>query len=606
MQLSGVLPIEADVKHQHSDCERSFISDPHLFAGLTMPADWVRGTMLIRCNSLLRGHSAVRLSVIETLGKLLEIDMLPLVPLRGSISASGDLSPLSYIAGAMEGNPDVLVWSGQGCARRLLPANEALLAAGIAPVVLGPKEGLGLINGTAVSTAVAALALSEANHLVVLAQILTAMTVEALMGMNDSFHPFIAQVRPHEGQTEVARNIRQFLKGSHLAQSGHGDDDDGLRQDRYATRTSSQWLGPQLEDLVLAQKQIDVELNSTTDNPLVDVTSRKFHHGGNFQAASLTSSTEKTRLALQMTGKMVFAQSSELLDVEMNNGLPPNLAADDPSLSYTTKGLDINMAAYMSELAFLANPVSSHVQCAEMGNQAINSMALVSARYTHLAIECVALMLSTHIFSLCQALDLRAMNAGFLAVLNPLVLRISTEVFGPVFEYTQLLKLNRQATKRLLAALVATTKMNAHNRFETVAEASTPVWVAAIPAEGTAGIDLLMSIRKWTKRVAEDSRELFETNRAAYSAAPDATPYLGMASARIYAFVRTELGVPFHRGLVDHPTFPAANGATDRKKTTIGTSVSLIYKALRSRRLMNVAMDCLMEAQLEEVEEIEV
>src|SRR5204863_5051721 len=113
-------------------------------------------------------------------------------------------------------------------------------------------------------------------------------------------------------------------------------------------------------------------------------------------------------------GKMIFAQSSELLDVDKNNGLPSNLASDDPSLSYTTKGLDISMAAYMSELAFVASPVSSHVQSAEMGNQAINSMALVSARYTHLAVECVALMLSTHLFSLCQALDVRVMNVHFL------------------------------------------------------------------------------------------------------------------------------------------------------------------------------------------------
>src|SRR5204863_1146407 len=136
---------------------------------------------------LLRGHSAVRLSVIETLSKLLELDMVPLIPLRGSISASGDLSPLSYIAGAMEGNPDVLLWSGRGSARRLLPADEALSSAGIAPVILGPKEGLGLINGTAVSVAVAALALSDANQLMALVQILTALTVEALMRTTDSF-----------------------------------------------------------------------------------------------------------------------------------------------------------------------------------------------------------------------------------------------------------------------------------------------------------------------------------------------------------------------------------------------------------------------------------
>jgi phenylalanine ammonia-lyase len=257
------------------------------------------------------------------------------------------------------------------------------------------------------------------------------------------------------------------------------------------------------------------------------------------------------------------------------------------------------MAAYMSELAFVASPVSSHVQSAEMGNQAINSMALVSARYTHLAVELLALMLSTHLFSLCQALDLRAMDAKFRSSLAPLLLRISTEIFGPVIECALLLKLHGQATKRLLTSLDATTTMDSYNRFETVAEAGVPVWLGALPKDGTAGIDMLALICAWKMRVADESRELFEANRALYMAEPDATPYLGAASSRMYAFVRTKLAVQFHRGLVDHPTFPEANGAINRKKATIGSSVSVIYEALRSKRLTEVVMECLAEAQLD-------
>ena len=300
----------------------------------SMPEAWVRGAMLIRCNSLLRGHSAVRLSVIQSLAELLRQNLIPLVPLRGSISASGDLCPLSYIAAALEGNPDVWVWTGDKKARRLVRSNEALLEAGIKPVSFEAKEGLGLLNGTAVSCSVASLALYEANHLAVMSQVLTAMAVEALGGTPESFDAFIAEVRPHKGQIEASRNIRSFLRGSRLVTShdSSGKDNEGdLRQDRYATRTAAQWIGPQLEDLTLAHKQLEVELNSTTDNPLIDTARGKVLHGGNFQAAAVTSSTEKTRSAIQMIGKMLFAQCSELLNQNLSNGLPPRNSTLKPS-----------------------------------------------------------------------------------------------------------------------------------------------------------------------------------------------------------------------------------------------------------------------------------
>ena len=306
----------------------------------------------------------------------LQHNLTPVVPLRGSIFASGDLSPLSYIAGAITGNPDIYVRTEKG----IVSAEGALQQVSVSPITLGPKEGLGLINGTATSAAVASLALYETHHLAILSQILTSMALEALLGSVGNYDPFIARVRPHEGQTESARAVRQFLQGSGLARGfGHDQDDrqsSGLlyHQDRYALRTASQWIGPQIEDLTLAHRQITTELNSTTDNPLVDVIGETTHHGGNFQAVSITSAIEKIRLSLQMIGKLLFAQCSELINPMLNNGLPPNLAADEPSLSYTMKGVDIGMASYMSELAFLANPVSSHVQSAEMHNQALNSL----------------------------------------------------------------------------------------------------------------------------------------------------------------------------------------------------------------------------------------
>jgi phenylalanine ammonia-lyase len=151
---------------------------PSLLPEEAMPAPWVRATMVVRCNATLRGHSAVSLSVLEALQKLLEHRLAPVIPLRGSVSASGDLMPLSYIAGALEGSPRILVQRG-GDQGPILPANRALEEAGIKPVILGPKEGLGLVNGTASSTALGALAMHRSHQLAVLVQALTGIAVEA-------------------------------------------------------------------------------------------------------------------------------------------------------------------------------------------------------------------------------------------------------------------------------------------------------------------------------------------------------------------------------------------------------------------------------------------
>ena len=241
----------------------------------------------------------------------------------------------------------------------------------------------------------AALALNEAAHLALLAQVCTAMGTEAMLGAQGSFAPFIhATARPHPGQVEVATNILSMLSGSRLAAANEEectiDDDAGeLRQDRYPLRTSAQFLGPQVEDILAALSTVTLECNSSTycliptraslyslpptatDNPLIDGDTGEVHHGGNFQAMAVTNAMEKTRLALHHIGKLLFAQCTELINPDMNRGLPPNLAATDPSHNYFAKGIDIHSAAYVGELGYLANPVSTHVQSAEMHNQAV-------------------------------------------------------------------------------------------------------------------------------------------------------------------------------------------------------------------------------------------
>lgn len=192
---------------------------------------------------IVRGHSAASRTIIEAILKLIRIDFTPVIPYRGTVSASGDLMPLAYIGGTVEGSPDVWVRTRTETGCRVVSAKDALAAAQIAPVQLGPKEGLAIVNGTSPSAAVASLALYETHQLAVLSQVLTAMTVEGLQGNSESFHPFIAKVKPHPGQTEAAANIRSFLSGSTLAKNVVTDKVRkviGLAQDRYALRSAPQ------------------------------------------------------------------------------------------------------------------------------------------------------------------------------------------------------------------------------------------------------------------------------------------------------------------------------------------------------------------------------
>ncbi|KAF7528677.1 hypothetical protein PCG10_010213 [Penicillium crustosum] len=466
-------------------------------AATCMPESWARASMLIRLNSLAGGASGIRVDIAESLMSLLNKDIVPRIPVRGSISASGDLSSLAWICALMQGKMSATAFSGprdiEG-ARRVTRADVALSEAGIKPISLHAKEGLAIVNGTAVSAGVAALAAHESLHLAALSQVLTAMSVEALRGSDESFEPFIARVRPHPGQVDSARNIKAFLTGSQLLNRHDSRNVATLRQDRYSLRTASQWIGPVLEDFSLAYDQLTVELNSVTDNPLIDTETGRVLHGGNFQARAVTSAVEKLRQGLQSIGRMLFTQCTEMINPATSWGLPPNLCSDDSNNSFLFKGLDVVVAALTSELGFLANPVGSHVQTAEMGNQALNSLALVSARYTLEAVDVLSQIASAHLLALCQALDLRT-----------------------------------------------------------------------IEIEGRN-----------------------------YDDPPNAMPYIGQASRRMYRFIRKDLGVPF----LDEMHLASTEAATpDGATPSIGLYNTQVYESIRSGRLYDVVLESLQEVE---------
>ena len=554
-----------------------------------MPESWVRAAILVRINSLAHGASGVLPSTVHGLVRLLNQNVTPRIPLRGSISASGDLSPLAYIAGLLEGRPTITAWvddraSGQ---RTLKPANDALLAQGIAPLNLDPREALALVNGTSMSAGVAALVMQETLHLATLSQVLTAMSVEALRGTDESFDPFLAHVRPHLGQAESARNIHAFLKSSKLVFRDHSSNEATLRQDRYSIRTASQWLGPVLEDLVLAHRQVTTELNSATDNPLIDRNGLRTVHGGNFQAKSITSAMEKVRQATQSMGRMLFTQCTELINPATSHGLPPNLVFGEPSESFIFKGTDILIASLLSELGYLANPVTPHVQSAEMGNQALNSLALISSRYAMDSLSILSQLAAAHLVAVCQALDLRVFQSKFLAALAPEFHNELARSIGPHMTNKEgLQKLLGDCWKAFISRFESTTSLDSASR---VPGAITHLRSLIMPHLAPSG-DSFVVLKICTERLGYRALQVYQQSKKSYLSAPDAMAPLGTASKRMYEHVRAKLKIPVidSRTLGEACENEAKNGAI-----SLGDLNERVRSAMTEHSLYKVLASCL-------------
>jgi histidine ammonia-lyase len=351
--------------------------------------------MLLRAHVLARGHSGVRPLVVETLLGHLNADLLPIVPQQGSVGASGDLAPLAHLA-------LLLLGEGEGLLRgELLPAAEAQRRAGLRPLVLGPKEGLALINGTQMTAAIGALALLEARDAAALADLAGACSLEALKGSHRAFDPRIHELRPHPGQIASASNLRALLADSEILRSHDGC---GRVQDAYSLRCMPQVHGAAREVLSFTGSVLGIEINAVTDNPIVFPESGDLLSGGNFHGEAPALALD----ALAMAAAEIASISERRIERLMNpalSGLPPFLTRD-PGVNSGLMMAQVTAAALVSENKVLCHPASVDSIPTEAGQEDHVSMGPWAARKARTVVAHARRVLAIELLCACQALDL--------------------------------------------------------------------------------------------------------------------------------------------------------------------------------------------------------
>ncbi|WP_412065957.1 histidine ammonia-lyase [Rhizobium sp. SYY.PMSO] len=358
----------------------------------------VRLIMTLKLISLGRGASGVRAQVIHVLSAMLEKDVLPIVPEKGSVGASGDLAPLAHMTAAMIGEGEAK-FDGE-----VMPAKEALAKAGLTPIVLKAKEGLAMINGTQTSTALALVGLFRAHRALVSSLISGALSTDAAMGSTAPFHPEIHVLRGHQGQIDAARALSALMAGSAIRAS-HEEGDERV-QDPYCLRCQPQVVGACLDLLRQAAKTLMIEANAATDNPLV-LSDGTIVSGGNFHAEPVAFAADQIAIAICEIGAIAQRRIALLVDPVLSYGLPAFLTPK-PGLNSGFMIAEVTSAALMSENKQMSHPASVDSTPTSANQEDHVSMACHGARRLLQMTDNLFSIIGIEALSAAQGIELRA------------------------------------------------------------------------------------------------------------------------------------------------------------------------------------------------------
>ncbi|MBO6895464.1 MAG: histidine ammonia-lyase [Roseibium sp.] len=351
--------------------QRNLILSHCCGVGEALDRTTTRLMMVLKLLSLGRGASGVRFEVLQLIEDCLEKGVTPVVPSQGSVGASGDLAPLAHMTAVLIGEGEA-EFGGER-----LPGRVALERASLTPVVLGPKEGLGLINGTQFSTACALVGLFDSWRLAEATLVTASLSTDAIMGSTAPLLPEIHELRGHRGQIEVARAMRDIMAGSEIRES-HREGDTRV-QDPYCIRCQPQVAGACVDLLRMAARTLEIEANAATDNPLVLIEADRIVSGGNFHAEPVAFAADQIALAIAELGAIAQRRIALMVDPTLSFDLPPFLARD-PGLNSGMMIAEVTTAALMSENKHLANPCSTDSTPTSANQEDHVSMAAHGAR----------------------------------------------------------------------------------------------------------------------------------------------------------------------------------------------------------------------------------
>ncbi|MBW2022042.1 MAG: histidine ammonia-lyase [Deltaproteobacteria bacterium] len=366
-------------------------------AGVGRPLDeeTVRGTMALRIKDFARGHSGISRQTVDHLVTLLNHNICPVMPEKGSVGASGDLAPLAHLGLVLIGLGEAFVDG------RPVSGAEALRKAGLSPLKLGPGEGLALVNGTQVMTAIAALATYDAQHLARITDIAAAMSLEVLMGSRTEFHPLIHQVRPHPGQATSADNMARITQGSEIITSHK---DCKRVQDAYTLRCSPQVHGASKDVINFAKGVVETEMNSSTNNPLIFADNANFLLGGNFHGQPIALAMDSMCMAVAELANISERRIERLVN-PMLSGLPAFLVADG-GLNSGFMIAQYTAASLVAENKALCHPVCVDSIPTSANKEDHVSFGTISARKCREVVNNTQHVLAIELLCAAQALDL--------------------------------------------------------------------------------------------------------------------------------------------------------------------------------------------------------